>query len=71
MLNASITKTTPEWNTINWAKVPRKVFKLQTRIFQAVKSGNNIRKTRILDVPNQGLCPIPPCRNGNKETSTG
>ena len=37
MVNASL-ETTNTWNTINWAKVQRKVFKLQKRIFQAVKS---------------------------------
>ncbi len=47
MSNASITKTTPEWNTINWAKVQRKVFKLQTRIFQAVKSGDKVKAKKL------------------------
>ena len=47
MSNASINKTTPEWNTINWAKVQRKVFKLQTRIFQAVKSGNKVKAKKL------------------------
>ena len=47
MSNASITKTTPEWNTINWAKVQRKVFKLQKRIFQAVKSGNKGKAKKL------------------------
>ena len=47
MSNASINKTTPEWNTINWAKVQRKVFKLQTRIFQAVKSGNKGKAKKL------------------------
>merc|ERR1711975_81777 len=47
MSNASINKTTPEWNTINWAKVQRKVFKLQTRIFQAVKSGNKVKAKQL------------------------
>ena len=47
MSNASITKTTPEWNTINWAKVQRKVFKLQKRIFQAVKSGNKVKAKQL------------------------
>ena len=44
---ASINKTTPECNTINWAKVQRKVFKLQTRIFQAVKSGNKVKAKKL------------------------
>ncbi|MGK7938917.1 MAG: group II intron reverse transcriptase/maturase [Crocosphaera sp.] len=47
MSNASITKTTPEWNTINWAKIHRKVFKLQKRIFQAVKSGNKVKAKKL------------------------
>ena len=47
MSNASITKTTPEWNTINWAKVQLIVFKLQTRIFQAVKSGNKVKAKKL------------------------
>ena len=47
MSNASITKTTPEWNTINWAKVQRKVFKLQKRIFQAVRSGNKVKAKKL------------------------
>ena len=47
MSNASITKTTPEWNTINWGKVQRKVFKLQKRIFQAVKSGNKVKAKKL------------------------
>ncbi len=36
-------KTTNEWKNINWAKVQRKVFKLQKRIFQAVKSGQKAK----------------------------
>ena len=47
MSNASITKTTPEWNTINWAKVQRKVFKLQKKIFQAVRSGNKVKAKKL------------------------
>ncbi len=47
MSNASISKTTPEWNTINWAKVQRKVFKLQKRIFQAVRSGNKVKAKKL------------------------
>ncbi|CCQ64876.1 reverse transcriptase homolog [Crocosphaera watsonii WH 0402] len=33
--------------SINWAKVQRKVFKLQTRIFQAVKSGNKVKAKKL------------------------
>ena len=47
MEKASITKTTKSWNTINWAKVQRKVFKLQKRIFQAVKSGNKVLARKL------------------------
>ncbi|MDJ0602006.1 MAG: group II intron reverse transcriptase/maturase [Crocosphaera sp.] len=47
MSKASITKTTQEWNTINWAKVQRKVFKLQKRIFQAVRSGNKVKAKKL------------------------
>jgi hypothetical protein len=35
-------KTTETWNAIPWAKVQRKVFKLQKRIFQAAKSGQDV-----------------------------
>ncbi|MGK7882767.1 MAG: group II intron reverse transcriptase/maturase [Crocosphaera sp.] len=40
-------KTTISWNTINWAKVQRKVFKLQKKIFQAVKSGNKAKAHKL------------------------
>ncbi len=40
-------KTTNSWNTINWAKVERKVFKLQKRIFQAVKSGQKAKARKL------------------------
>ena len=33
-------KTTTEWKQINWAKVQRKVFKLQKRIYKAVEIGD-------------------------------
>ncbi len=46
MSKASL-ETTRGWNTINWAKVQRKVFKLQKRIFQAVKSGNKVKAKRL------------------------
>ncbi len=39
--------TTVEWNTINWAKVQRKVFKLQTKIFHAVKSGDKVKARKL------------------------
>ena len=41
MENASISKTTTSWQDINWAKVQRKVFKLQNQIFKAIKAGEN------------------------------
>jgi RNA-directed DNA polymerase len=47
MEKASITKTTNPWNTINWAKVQRKVFKLQKRIFQAVRSGDKAKARNL------------------------
>lgn len=46
MTNASL-KTTNVWNEINWAKVQRKVFKLQKRIFQAVKSGQKAKARNL------------------------
>ena len=46
MSNASL-KTTNEWNNINWAKIQRKVFKLQKRIFQAVKSGQKAKAKQL------------------------
>ncbi|WP_186440531.1 reverse transcriptase N-terminal domain-containing protein, partial [Planktothrix tepida] len=42
-MKTSITKTTTAWNTINWAKVQRVVFKLQKRIYQASLSGQNAK----------------------------
>ena len=47
MEKTSITKTTVSWNTINWAKVQRKVFKLQKKIFQAVKSGDKAKAHKL------------------------
>ncbi|EAZ89080.1 group II intron reverse transcriptase/maturase [Crocosphaera chwakensis] len=47
MSKARITKPTQEWNTINWAKVQRKVFKLQKKIFQAVRSGNKVKAKKL------------------------
>ncbi|WP_107670503.1 group II intron reverse transcriptase/maturase [Cyanothece sp. BG0011] len=47
MSKARTTKPTQEWNTINWAKVQRKVFKLQKKIFQAVKSGNKVKAKKL------------------------
>jgi RNA-directed DNA polymerase len=46
MPNASL-KTTNGWNDINWAKVQRKIFKLQKRIFQAVKSGQKAKARNL------------------------
>ena len=40
-------KTTNGWNAINWAQVQRKVFKLQKRIYQAAKSGQNAKARRL------------------------
>lgn len=46
MSKASL-KTTSEWNNINWAKVQRKMFKLQKRIFQAVKLGQKAKARNL------------------------
>ena len=40
-------KTTEAWNTINWAKVQRKVFKLQKRIYQTSLSGQNAKARKL------------------------
>lgn len=40
------TKTTNVWKAINWAKVQRYVFKLQKRIYQAAKSGQDAKVRR-------------------------
>ena len=44
--NASL-NTQKAWNTINWAKVQRKVFKLQTRILRAVQSGQKAKARKL------------------------
>ena len=44
--NASL-NTQKAWNTINWAKIRRKVFKLQTRIFRAVQSGQKAKARKL------------------------
>lgn len=46
MSEASL-NTRIEWNAINWAKVQRKVFKLQKQIFQAVKSGDKVKARQL------------------------
>lgn len=40
-------KPTYEWNNIPWAKVQRVVFKLQKRIYQAVKSGQKAKARNL------------------------
>lgn len=40
-------KTTETWNAIPWTKVQRKVFKLQKRIFQAAKLGQDAKARRL------------------------
>lgn len=40
-------KTTNVWKTINWTRVQRYVFKLQKRIYQAAKSGQNAKARRL------------------------
>ncbi|MGK7941698.1 MAG: group II intron reverse transcriptase/maturase [Crocosphaera sp.] len=47
MEKTSITKTTVSWNTINLAKVQRRVFKVQKKIFQAVKSGDKVKARKL------------------------
>ncbi|NEQ64418.1 MAG: group II intron reverse transcriptase/maturase [Symploca sp. SIO2D2] len=46
MLNASL-KTTTKWKDINWAKVQRKVFKLQKRIYRAVEIGDKAKARNL------------------------
>ncbi|MBE9146838.1 group II intron reverse transcriptase/maturase [Planktothrix mougeotii] len=46
-MKTSITKTTDTWNSINWAKVQRVVFKLQKRIYQASLSGQNAKARKL------------------------
>jgi len=41
------TKTTNVWKAINWAKIQRYVFKLQKRIYQAAKSGQDAKVRRL------------------------
>lgn len=41
------TKTTNAWKDINWTKVQRYVFKLQKRIYQAAKSGENAKVRKL------------------------
>ena len=40
-------KTTNVWRTINWTRVQRYVFKLQKRIYQAAKSGQDAKVRRL------------------------
>ena len=40
-------ETTNVWKAINWAKVQRYVFKLQKRIYQAAKSGQDAKARRL------------------------
>ena len=44
---ASLETTTNAWATINWAKVQRKVFKLQKAIYAAVKSGQKAKARKL------------------------
>ena len=44
---ASLETTTNAWATINWAKVQRKVFKLQKAIYAAVKSGQKAKARQL------------------------
>ncbi len=47
MSQASSKTTFTEWSNIPWAKVRRKVFKLQKAIYQAVKSENKAKARRL------------------------
>ncbi|NES68123.1 MAG: group II intron reverse transcriptase/maturase [Okeania sp. SIO2D1] len=47
MSQASLKTTFTEWSNIPWAKVRRKVFKLQKAIYQAVKSDNKAKARRL------------------------
>ncbi len=40
MSKTRITKTTAEWHSINWRKLERQVYKLQTRIYRASQRGD-------------------------------
>ena len=40
-------KTTKAWNKIPWGKIQRKIFKLQKRIYQAAKSGQQAKARRL------------------------
>ena len=47
MSKTDLQLNTVEWNTINWRKIQKAVFKLQKRIYRAYVSGN-VRKGRRL-----------------------
>ena len=47
MSKTDLNSNTVEWNTINWRKIQKAVFKLQKRIYQAYVSGD-VRKGRKL-----------------------
>ena len=47
MSKTRITKTTVEWNQVNWRKLERSVYKLQKRIYRASQRGN-IKQLRRL-----------------------
>ena len=45
--NKASSKTTMLWNTLPWKKIQRKVFKLQKRIYQASKLGQNAKARKL------------------------
>ena len=45
--NKASSKTTMLWNTLPWKKIQRKVFKLQKRIDQASKLGQNAKARKL------------------------
>ncbi|MDT9313719.1 reverse transcriptase N-terminal domain-containing protein, partial [Limnospira sp. Paracas R14] len=47
MGNQNLQRRAFVWRSINWAKVQRYVFKLQKRIFQAAKSGQDAKVRRL------------------------
>ncbi|AMW29448.1 group II intron reverse transcriptase/maturase [Arthrospira platensis FACHB-971] len=47
MENQNLQRRAFVWRSINWAKVQRYVFKLQKRIFQAAKSGQDAKVRRL------------------------
>lgn len=47
-----------DWNAINWKKVEKLVFRLQKRIYKAVKSGNNKKAKSLMRLLQYSTCGI-------------